>query len=179
MGVLDSAYKYEDQLANQWDLNLLKSGTFDKLKFKVIDVSFPFPKFEIARKYSGETHFKAVEEVTELTVTLRESPDFSTYTFFKDWCDSFYDSNNRVYKVFNSKSDYYSQLYDFEIAFYRSAPVAIPVPYVDVNLSYPSFSLYAYYCKPVGVETLSLDYDGKPLSFSVTMQPEYIRNYKY
>lgn len=179
MGVLDSAYKYEDQLANQWDLNLLKSGTFDKIKFKVTDVSFPFTKFDVARKYSGETHFKSVEEVPELTITLRESPDFSTYTFFKNWRNSFYDPDERVYKVFNSKSDYYSQLYDFEIAFYKSAPIAIPLPYVDINLAKQSFSLYAYYCKPVGLDILTLDYDGKPLTFSITMQPEYIRDYKY
>ena len=179
MGVVESVYKYEDQLANQWDFKIYSLGTDNGLRFKVQDVTNPFLKFNVERKFSGETVIKTVEEVEPITITFRESPNAAVYDFFKTWMDKFYDQENRVFKVFHDLGSYHNALYDVELTFYKSAPLAISIPYVDVDLASPGFSFLGTNCKPIGLETISLDYQGNPVLFSVSLLPEKIKKFEY
>jgi len=163
MSVIDSVYRYEDQLASNWDLQIdsPEGAVLSKIKYKVISTSIPFQKFQVERKKSGETIFKGVEEADTFTITLRESPDFTSFLFFQTWMDLFYDRIKRVFRVFPSEALYWLSLYNVQITFYRDNFI-------------PSGVCLATFCKPVGIETLSLDYSGNPLVFTVTLQPERI-----
>jgi len=179
MGTIESAYKYEDQLSSQWDLKIHSlDGKADKIKFKVQSTSIPFSSFDVERKKSGELAFKGYKEIDNFSVTLRESSDFSTFKFFQDWQDKFYNRDTRTFNTFYSKADYYKSLYNIEITFYVGMVIAIGIPYIDVDTMRPSYSFFGSNCKPIAIENLSLDYSGSgPLVFSVSFACEKTKLY--
>jgi hypothetical protein len=193
MGVIESTYKYDDQLGSQWDLKIHSlTGEETKLKFKVQTTNLPLPSLVVERKKSGETVYKSYNEVDDFSVTLRESPDFSTYKFFQSWQDLFYDRSKRVFKNFTNLASYQKSLYNVEVTFYKGTLIAFPdstaiIPsevYSLLNAKFdisskteftiPTYSFYATNCKPINIDTVSLDYTGQPLLFTVHFKAEQI-----
>ena len=173
---LDSVYNQEDQISSLWDLKInTLDGSFDKLKFKVQDVSFPFPQINVKRKFSGETAFEDFTEVDAVTLTLRESPDFSSYTFFKKWMDIFYDEEKRVFNTFTDYKTYKQYLYGMTITFYEGSLLTTSLPLLEDKFAKPSFIASCIACKPIGISALSLSYDGGPLIYSLSIQPETVK----
>lgn len=183
--LLDEAFNCEDQLGPMWDFNIIPGAdspkNIEKMKFKVQDVTLPTYKLVAERKLSGEVMWKGIEDLTELTITIRESPDFSTFRFFRDWMDKFYDYDNRVFKTKES-----TDLYDIQIKFYMSGKVEDTSEYnyasyylldknaVVINPVIDDFTqrFIFYNCRILGIDTISLSYTGEPLTYSITILPE-------
>lgn len=176
MGYLDAAYRNEDQLGVLWDFEVKSPNPFvEKLKYKIIDASIPFFKFTTERKFSGETVIKEIEEPAEFSITIRESSDISTYTFFEKWMDLFYDSDARVFRKFASRQNYESCKYDCDLVMYKPPILAVGLPYVDVDFSKPNAVFHAYKCLPVGIDPVSFNYSGEPIQYTVTLLAEKIK----
>lgn len=188
MGHLDEAFKYEDQLGPLWDVQILGNSTapdnITKIKFKVQDASIPFHKLVAERKFSGHTFWKGIEDLDSLQITLRESPDFSTFKFFNSWQNKVYDYKKRVFNVQKNETDV---LYDICITFYNGTQADTVEEWKNADsiirsdrghlnftrtLNKPTYKFMFYNCKILGLDTLSLNYDGNPLLYTVNLLPE-------
>jgi hypothetical protein len=176
MGLIDSLFKYDDQLASEWDLQIVSGNTSVSLQipYKVVSTSLPFQNFKIERKPSGETVIKGIEEPEAFSITLRESPDFSIYKFFQGWMDRFYNRKTRTFNTFASIAEYNSYLYTVQLTFYHGAAFTTGISYFSKNTDITSIGYNCLNCKPIGLEALSLDYNGAPLQFVVNLLPEKI-----
>lgn len=195
MGYLDSAYRQEVQLANQWHF-AIDDFNADKLVFRVQDVSIPFYKLELETKPTGEKMIKKFVDIEEVTLTIRESNDFSTFKYFQKWSDQFYDRQKRVFKkpvigqtgglegLFTTALNTMTR--NCTLTFFKSNPLAASIPYastisatVGINLDSlfekPAQRIQLINCKIVGIENLSLDYEGNALVYSITLNPEEIK----
>jgi len=180
MGFLESAYKIEPQLANQWELSFNDVNGRD-IVYKVQDVSLPSYQLTIDTKHTGQKVYKALEEPGNITMTIREDINFGTYNFFYTWFTSVYDLTNRVFKKHLSTNE---TIKSAKLVFLRTNPTALNIPYtgsMPFNLipgfaiDTPSVEFELVDCKIAGVDAVSLDYSGNPLLFSVTLVPEEIR----
>jgi hypothetical protein len=178
MGFLESIYKIEPQLASQWELSFDDSTD---IVYKVQDVTLPSYQLTVETKHTGQKVYKALEEPGNITMTIREDVDFGTYNFFYTWFTSVYDLTKRVFKKQQSIK---TNLKSAKLIFLRNNPTALNTPRtgnIPDNLS-PGFTIDTTSvefdlidCKIVGIDSLSLDYSGNPLLFSVTIIPEEIK----
>lgn len=184
MAFIDSIYKIEPQLGNQWDISFdsLRDSKYDMI-YKVQDVSLPFYKLETETKYTGEKVYKSLVEPSEISITLREDNNFNTFQFFNNWFGSIYDLTNRVFKT---QDNLQSNLLDATLRFYKLNPIALNIPLTGTfsfipgfDIEKPSYGFKLLSCKIQGVEPLSLSYEGNPLMFSVSMVAEEIHFVKY
>lgn len=174
-------YQEDNQLSTWWDLTASLPG-WDDLKTRVESVSSPFMKFETERKISGEIIFMGVERPTEVSISIRESTSFSTYKYFNDWAEKFYDKEKQVFKTFPNQLEYNQSLMDLTITYYKGPlfNVGISVLGVDVLGSVgvdqmkASHSFIMKGCKPIGIGDLEASYDGGALSYTVTLMPETV-----
>lgn len=185
MNTLDSAYAVEDQLSSQWEFEILPGGNtpsgFAYIKYKVSDVSIPLYKLTVERKITGELMYTGLEDISEVSITLREENNFGTFRFIYEWLSKFYNFEKRCFKV---KKNALEDCYDCALHFYNSKPITShPVysytkePYKQTT-EYISSSLFLRNCKPIGIDNLSVTYSGgDPITITFNLQPESIQNY--
>jgi hypothetical protein len=183
MGYLDDSFSQEDQLSNLWEMKILNGQNKEKITFKVQDVKLPFLKLEAKRSFSGLIYWDTFIDVESVQMTIRESSDFSTFQFFQNWMDKIFDSKKRVFLV-QEKENYRN--YDFSITFYnpgdlKSALKSLPSTYLSnipgVNSKpneKPKIEFTMLNCRIIGLDDLTLDYEGGPLNYGVTILPEQI-----
>jgi len=192
MGYLDDAFKYEDQLQSCWDFSIVDKTSFSHLKFKVQDTNIPMYKFTVERKITGELLYKALEDLDSLTITFRESSDFSTFDYFNNWYNFIYDFKQRCFKTMSN--DITDSLRNFKVTLYQrynaedwneyTTPMDYSSSVNNINAKQAfktkpdekelhSFNLHN--CRIIGLDTVSLDYNsGAPLTYTVNILPETI-----
>lgn len=185
MGIIDEAYKVEYQLSNQWDLVFPDPAFSSKnLHLKIVDASIPFYKLEVESKLTGEKFYKSLADLGTISLTVRESIDFNTHTYFQDWFNNVYDLSKRVFK---KVPDEYYTFRDLKVVFYRPLLTALDTAFTigaplfqsfttpSINPVRPSFEISLKRCRVLGVSDLSLSYSsGDPLTYSIELQPEEI-----
>lgn len=67
------------------------------MTFEVEDVSLPFPRLIIEKLANGENYYSGIEFPNEVSVTLRETIDFTSLSYFQDWFDMVYDLDDRLF----------------------------------------------------------------------------------
>ncbi len=193
MAYLESAYNTDNQLANQWEISEDNMVAVPSFKYRVESVNMPFYKLEVETKPSGEKVWKSLTEISEITMTLRESPDFSIYTYFHDWFGKFYDLENRVFKKQETYTgggafsfDQYINHKNFTLKFYQLSPFPLSVPLAGtygellnlgssalesagITAEKSTMEFHLKNCKILGIDNLSLSYEGNPLQFSISM----------
>jgi len=198
MGHLDDAFYYADQLTSRWELIILDNEySQNNFKTRVQDVSIPMYKLNAERKITGHTMYKTLEDLGEITLTMRETPSFLIYNYFKDWFNVVYDLENRCFRVITNTSDAFREV---RLVF-KQGLIANEIGSAYTNyakstanifkdLSIESFDkstnnkeekdgtyFTLHNCKIIGLDALSVDYaSGTPLTFSVTILPEAMDN---
>ena len=118
MGYIEDVYQYEDQISTLWDLKIIPPKGFgidsEKLQYKIQDCNIPFLNLKAERMYDYNIMWTGIEDLQNLSFTIRESNDFSSLMFFETLIDKIYDYKNRVFRVLKSQSD---SLIDIEISF--------------------------------------------------------------
>jgi hypothetical protein len=90
-----------NQLASMWDFSI--SGAADDapwskiMTFEVEDVSLPFPRLTTEKLANGENYYSGIEFPNEVSITLRETIDFTSLSYFQEWFDEVYDLDDRVF----------------------------------------------------------------------------------
>ena len=93
---LTSVAKLAFQHSSLWEL--LIEGAED-MKFRISSVSLPFIAFETQTRKTGSKHYIEYKPEEDFSITFRETSDFSTYDYFKDWQDQIFDYRTRVWKT--------------------------------------------------------------------------------
>ena len=89
------------QLSSMWDFSI--SGAADDapwskiMTFEVEDVSLPFPRLVTEKLANGENYYSGIEFPNEVSVTLRETIDFTSLSYFQEWFNTVYDLDNRIF----------------------------------------------------------------------------------
>jgi hypothetical protein len=90
-----------NQLASLWDFTI--SGANDDtpwsqtMTFEVEDMTLPFPKLTMEKLVNGENYYSGIEFPNEVSITLRETVNFTCLSYFQNWFDLVYDLNKRVF----------------------------------------------------------------------------------
>ena len=203
MGVIDQVFQTDYQLANQWDLFIDDDPS--NMEFRVTSVTLPDYGFEMETLMSGEKIYKKLEDVEEVSITLRETPFFETYKFFADWRSQIFDFETRTFKTHTD----YTHIKNITLVFYQMFPISLSPSMAaslgsafapgsamtlataanlgtniaasagfNIPIGRRSMSFTLTNCKIEKIEGISLDYDGKPLEFVISVKPEVIA-YEY
>lgn len=187
MGYIEDVFQYEDQLGALWEVSIIpkKSSNNDPkiLTFKTQEITIPFFRFKVERQLSGLIPWMGVEDLNELSITLRESVDFSTIKFFEELKSKIYDYEKRHFIVQENENDY---LVDVEASFFKPGNIENSNEWKyaynwirdetwksQTIYNEPSIKIIYKNCKFVGFDNLNLSYaSGEPIVYSVTLMPE-------
>jgi len=187
MGYIEDVFKYEDQNGAFWEGKIIPKKPLNndskKLTFKTQEITLPFFKLKTERQMSGLIPWLGVEDLNELSITLRESDDFSTIKFFEELKSKIYDYEKRCFKVQKNEEDC---LVDIEVLFFKGGNIKDSVEWRNANLwirnqtwsvqtiiDKPSIKITYKNCKLLGLDPLSLDYSGtNPITYVVNLMPE-------
>lgn len=187
MGYIEDVFQYEDQLGALWEVRIIpkKSSNVDSkiLTFKTQEMTIPFFRFKVERQLSGLIPWMGVEDLNELSITLRESVDFSTIKFFEELKSKIYDYKERRFLVQKNENDY---LVDIEASFFKPGSIEQSIEWRNADLwvknqtwqtqtiyDEPSIKIIYKNCKLIGFDNLNLSYTGgEAIVYSVTLMPE-------
>lgn len=185
MNALDAAYSINDQLPGQWDFEIVPGkdtpSSYETIKYKVQNVSIPTYKLECERKINGELMYVAMNDLTEVSVTLREENIGSTFYFIHAWLEKFYDFNKRCFK---KKTSAEQDCYDCILHFYNGQTIEnypnssyTKQPYLNDNYTKEVSSIVFKNCKPIACEPFDVSYSSTdPVMFTLTFLPERIES---
>lgn len=170
-------YEEDNQLTSWWELNINTKSSWGLLKKRVESVDLSFLKLETERKKSGETVYVGVEYCEPITLVIRESISFSTYDFFDQWFDKFYDKKNKVFRTFRNEIDYDNELLDITLTYYKGPllNLAMSIANIDIGVDQmkPSMAFRMLSCKIIGLSDINATYDsGEALKYTITILPE-------
>lgn len=90
---VDQAFEASNhQKNNLWDFRIQKNDESEwPFVAKVKAASLPFISLTTETRNTGEKHYTGFTPIETLSITIYESTEFSTYSYFKEWMDQVFD----------------------------------------------------------------------------------------